>query len=486
MSATAYKEFLEKTNEIGYADQVVGNLVYASGLPGIRMGEVVVFDNGEIGMALSIGEFVEILALSVHNISPGMSIVRTGQPFKIPVGDFLLGMLVRPLSISPLVSSVRGVKVESKRIVDVDPVGLEVRDAVTDPFDTGVTAVDLITPLGKGQRQLVLGDRKTGKSKFIVQVILNQAKMGTICIYGGVGKKKADITELKETFAGVNALDRMVLVYSYASDPPGLSFLTPYVAMTIAEYFRDQGKDVLVVLDDLSTHAKFWREISLLARRFPGRNAYPGDIYYIHSKLLERAGNFKKGSITCLPVAETVLGDISGYIQTNLMSMTDGHIFFDSEMFNQGRRPSVNPLLSVTRVGLQTHSDLIRDIARTLTSFLVYVEKMKRYTHFGAELSEEARLNLELGERVVAFLEQKEDFVIPINANVAMTAGLWAGVWRGVAIPKMKEDIKSLVGMYEKDSEYKKKVDALISRHHSFKNLIEEVKREAGLFVFNK
>lgn len=470
--------YLEKSNEVGYADQVVGNIVYATGLPSVTSGEVVVFENGDIGQTLSIHEYVEILILSAHQVPPGIKVTRTGQQFKIPVGDFLLGMRISPISMGPLVETVKSLHQGQWRVVDSDPLSLANRAVVSEPFDTGVTIVDLVTPLGHGQRELLLGDRKTGKTRFLFQVVMNQTKMGAICIYAAIGKKRGDIKDLRETLSKDNSLKKMVLVYSLASDPPGLSFQTPYVAMTIAEYFRDQGKKVVVILDDLTTHAKLWREISLLARRFPGRNSYPGDVFFIHSKLLERAGNFKKGSITCLPVAETIMGDISGYIQTNLMSMTDGHLFFDSDLFDKGRRPAINSLLSVTRVGLQTHTPLLRDLARVVTSFLVYIEKMSKYVHFGSELGDEAKANLELGERVVSFMEQDQNRIIPINVNVATIAALWAGYFRNIDMDKMKSQISQITDRYISDKAYAKKIDDIIIGNSTFKDLVNLMKRD--------
>lgn len=478
--------YLEKSGEVGYADQVFGNIVYASGLPTITNGEVVVFENGDIGQVLSVDEYVEILLLSSHQVPPGIKVTRTGEQFKIPVGDFLLGMKISPISMGPLVETVKTLHQGESRLVDAEPLSLSNREAVSEPFDTGVSAVDLVIPLGHGQRELVLGDRKTGKTRFLFQTVINQTKKGCICIYAAIGKKRGDLKDLREVMEKNNALKKMVMVYSLASDPPGLSFLTPYVAMTIAEYFRDKNHKVLVVMDDLTTHAKYWREISLLARRFPGRNSYPGDIFYIHSKLLERAGSFKKGSITCFPVAETVLGDISGYIQTNLMSMTDGHIYFDTDLFDHGRRPAINPLLSVTRVGLQTHTGLLRDLARVLTSFLVYVERMSKYVHFGSELGEEARANLELGERVIGFLEQPQDLVIPININALMLAALWAGFWRGIDKDEMRKQVRSLVEIYETNSMFKSRVDEVINAHKTFKDLVETLKRDSSVFDLAK
>ena len=244
------------------------------------------------------------------------------------------------------------------------------------PMFTGMTLVDLMIPLGRGQRELVLGDRKTGKTQFLLQAALAQASVGTVCVYACIGKKKAEILRVKEFFAKEGILDKTVIVASSSQDSTGEIFTCPYTAMAVAEFFRDRGQDTLVLLDDMTTHAKFYREMSLLLRKFPGRDSYPGDIFHIHSKLLERSGNFvikKDGNemdvaITCLPAAETIQGDLTGYIQTNLMSMTDGHIYFDNELFFKGRRPAINPFISVTRVGYQTQTSLRKEMWAALVS----------------------------------------------------------------------------------------------------------------------
>jgi F-type H+-transporting ATPase subunit alpha len=245
--------------------------------------------------------------------------------------------------------------------------------------------------------------------------------------------------------------------------------------MTIAEYFRDQGKDVLIILDDLTAHAKYYREITLLARRFPGRSSYPGDIFYTHSRLMERAGNFEKGSITCLPVAESVLGDLSGYIQTNLMAMTDGHIFLDVDLFNEGRRPAVNPFLSVTRVGLQAQSPLLRDLNRQLTAFLAKVERMRQFMHFGAEVSKSVQETLQLGAKINAFFSQQQNVTIPVNVGVYVLASLWSGIWKDSSVKEVHEKTEQIIDAYMKDTGFREKVDTIIMGSPSFKALVESV-----------
>lgn len=262
-------------------------------------------------------------------------------------------------------------------------------------------------------------------------------------------------------------------------------YLNPYVAMTIAEYFRDQGKDVLLVLDDLTTHARYYREFMLLARRFPGRSSYPGDIFYTHARLIERAGNFEKGNISCLPVAQSVLGDLSGFIQTNIMAMTDGHLFFDSDLWDQGRRPALNPFLSVTRVGEQTQTPLVQNIGRQLRSFLVQYEKLKQFKHFQTELGENVRSTFEIGDRLTSFFEQTGEFVIPLNINLVIFAGVWSNFWKNVAIDQMKKEMIKIAAAYQQDQQFQKEVDEMVNTSKTFPEFIETVQGKQSVIFKN-
>ncbi|MGI5826510.1 MAG: hypothetical protein ACOX50_03800 [Patescibacteria group bacterium] len=331
----------------------------------------------------------------------------------------------------------------------------------------------MLLPLGKGQRELVIGDRKTGKTSFFLSTAKNQVKEGSVVIYGAIGKKKSDIKRLQEFMAKEKLDKKMVIVASDADEAPSMIYLTPYTAMTIAEYFRDQGQDSLVILDDLSTHGRVYREIALLGRSFPGRDSYPRDIFYVHSKLLERAGNFKKGdkgqvSITCLPIAETVEGDLSGFIPTNLMGMTDGHIYFDSSIYAKGRRPAINIALSVTRVGRQTQSRLKRAINQTLTAFLADWERLQEYSHFGAELSEDIKNSVARGERLYDLLDQHYNLSVPEEVQLVLFALVWSDLVKdNVALVK-----DELLAEYKDIPEKFKKVIAV----ETLEELINNVK----------
>ncbi|OGM19488.1 hypothetical protein A2686_01845 [Candidatus Woesebacteria bacterium RIFCSPHIGHO2_01_FULL_38_10] len=470
--------YLEQIGEIGFTEEIVHSIVYVSGLPQAKPSEVVMFESGEIGQVLSLGEdLVEVLLLTRSELRVGTKVVRTDELLQVPVGESLLGRafdpLVKPIDDGRLIG---GLKVSP---IDTQPHGIIGRKQVSESLETGVTIVDLIIPLAKGQRELVIGDRKTGKTGFLLQVMLTQARMGTVCIYCVIGQRLIDIKNRFEFMEEMGIKKNCLIVATSSSDAPGLIFLTPYSAMTIAEFFRDQGKDVLLILDDMTTHARYYREISLLAKRFPGRSSYPGDIFYTQAKLIERAGNYKKGSITCLPVAEAVLGDLSGYIQTNLMSMTDGHIFFDIDLYNQGRRPAVNPFLSVTRSGHQVQTFLQQDLGRKLTSFLVEYEKMKEFMHFGAEAGETVQNVIELGRKLDIFFNQPLGKTIPVNANILLAGGLWSGVWRGGDDEDFKRKIEEVILNYETNKGYKTKVDELIKSCNKFTDLVNSLRMDS-------
>lgn len=470
-----FEDYLKASGEIGYVSEIVHFIVYASGIPGAKMGEIIVFEDGHIGQVIGMhDETAEILLLSKTTARAGEKLTTTGRLLEVSVGPELLGKTIGPLGIRTGGES---------RFTDEPAPGILQRTIIDKPFETGTAIVDLVIPLGKGQRQLVVGDRKTGKTGFLLHTMLNQAKLGTVCVYAAIGKKMLEVKKLQEFIKARGIEGNVCVVSTTSSDSPGLIYLTPYTAMTIAEYFRDQGRDVFIILDDLSVHAKYYREIALLAKRFPGRGSYPGDIFYIHSKLLERAGSFPKASITALPVAESVLGDLSGYIQTNLMSMTDGHIFFDSELANLGRRPPISPFISVTRVGRQTQGDTVRDLNREVGSFLFSINKLKELLHFGAELSESVKRTLDLGDKMISFFDQPNGALVPTNMGVILISLLWAGFWKEAETPAMKVQMYKMNERYKTDSDYKKMVDSIIAGTSSFKGLIEVLKERGSTLV---
>ena len=474
-----FDALLKKTKEIGFVEEVQHSLVRVSGIPKARPDEVVVFESGGLGKVVSLDkEVVEVLLLTHREEKVGARVARTGDQFKVKVGMALLGLRVDGLG-NPIEGSITGRDVES-RYVDIEPPPITARRQISEPFMTGVTIVDLVVPLGRGQRELVIGDRKTGKTSFIMKTIVTQAKAGVVCVYAALGKKQADIEDVYETFARLGVQKSTVLVSARANEPSGKVFMAPYTAMTIAEYFRDKGYHVFIVLDDLTTHAKYYREISLLANRFPGRSSYPGDIFYVHSRLMERAGNFDKTSITCMPLAESIQGDLAGYIQTNIMSMTDGHIFFDTELFSEGKRPAISPFLSVSRVGRQAHAPIVQEMSVELSKFLVKQKRLRQFMQFGAELNEQVKQELALGDRVQAFFFQPKLVPVPLHVNAVLLAGLWAGFWKGTGINEMKNQMENVATKYAQDIKIRSYIDQAVITTKSFVELVNVLKQNDG------
>lgn len=482
-----FQEYLTEIGEIGYVEEITHAVAYVSGLPTASPHELVIFETGDIGYILSLREdMLEVLLFSREAIKEGTRVTRTKEFLQVHAGMHLLGKSINPFgkALDP------GQIWQEKDIVlmDIDrpPDGISSRKRISSTFETGVGLVDLVLPLGKGQRQLVIGDRKTGKTNFLLQTILTQARRGAVCIYVGIGKKRLAIKKVEEFMRQEKITEQCIIVASTAQDPSGVIYLTPYTGMTIAEYFKEQGKDVLIILDDLTTHARYYREISLLIRRFPGRNSYPADIFYSHARLLERAGNFihtnGEQSITCLAVAETVQGDLSGFIQTNLMSMTDGHLYFDSDLFAKGRRPAIHPFLSVTRVGRQTQSALRQTLNREILSFLSLFERMQNFTHFGAEVSDTVANTTKMGEKVMAFFEQLSYTVRSIDLQMLLFSLMWVDTWRDKPIDTMKGDMGKIADVYLQDQALQQEVHALMEKCDSFNKLLGEIRGKSDDF----
>lgn len=426
-----FDDYIKKTGVYGKVKESRHPLVYIEGLPEVKPNETIIFEDGKLGQILDIGEdVVHALLFSNEPVAIGAQVTRSGQPSSIQVGEELLGKTISALGVD--LSSGQLIKATERRSVFTEAPGIESRNKINQAFLTGVIKVDLLLPLGKGQRELILGDVKTGKTSLVLSILETQSQLpDTIIVYAAIGKRRSEINQLTRYIHDHNLGAKSVLVASSASDSPSIIYLTPYAAMTIAEYFRDQGNDVVLILDDLSTHAQSYREISLLSRRFPGRESYPGDIFYAHASLLERAGNFKhpkkkSAAITCLPIATTVEGDLTGYISTNLMGMTDGHILFDVDIYNKGQRPAINIPLSVTRVGRQTQNDFLRSINVEILSTLSTYAKIQNIAHLGSELSAESKRALEQGKALSLVLQQ-EKHTIPRPIQIVLFGIVWIG-----------------------------------------------------------
>ncbi len=471
-----FSDYLEQSGEVGFVDTVLGPIIYAHGFPHTRPKEMVLFETGEMGFVMSFNrDQIEIALLSPTDVTVGTRIARTGSTLRMSVDDKMLGSVITSTEMEKSLFELDG-KTAGVREIDTSQTRFSSHTKVTQLLDVQVTTVDMLVPLAKGQRQIVVGDRKTGKSAFLHQVVLAAAEQNMTCIYAIIGKTEEEIQRVVTFFKAHTVSKNVIIVAANSSHRPAVTFLAPYIAMTIAEHFRDQGKDVLVIMDDLTTHARYYRELMLLAKRFPGRGSYPGDIFYIHSRLLERAGSFTTGTITCLPVAQSVQGDLSGYIQTNLMSITDGHIFFDNELFDQGRRPAINPFLSVTRVGSQTQTGLEREIGRQLRGFLSNFEKIKQFRHFQSELNEEVQSSLDQGERFETYLEQTIDVLYSREINIILFGGIWSNFWKNIPISKMKQDFAQLRQSYQKNTEFKKLINSVISDSPTLESFLTNLK----------
>jgi F-type H+-transporting ATPase subunit alpha len=462
-----YQTFLDEIGEYGVTEEIKHPIVTLSGLPNAHPNEVLLFETGEVGEIFTIErDFVKAFVFAKEPVKVGTKVVRANMNMAVPVGEELLGQVINPLG-NPIFENNTYKKPKTMREIDQPVKSIDERARITKFLATGTSIVDLLVPLGQGQRELVIGDRKTGKTAFLNTVIRQQVAEGNIVVYAAIGKKRGEIKKMVEYFEEHKMLQKMVVVVTDSQDPSSLIFLTPLTAMCIAEFFRDNKQNVVLLLDDLTTHAKFYREVSLLSDRFPGRDSYPGDIFYTHAKLLERAGNIRYGekeaySITCLPIVETVEGDLTGYIQTNLMGITDGHIFFDSNAYYNGRRPAINVGYSVTRVGKQTQTKLKKDVTRELGAFLASYEKMQNFSHFGAELSPQVVQALKRGEKLYELFDQHYNMAIPVNIQLVLVGMVWSGYFNELPKTEMEQMKKALSTLYAKE-EVRTVIDELVA-----------------------
>lgn len=395
--------------EVGIVLQIGDNICTVSGLTNVIFGEVVQFEGGNKGVVFNLDEdFVSVFLLYNHIPVAEREIVqRTGEVFKVPVGMHLIGRVIdatgRPLDEMGPIQAADWWPVEAGA-----PAVIE-RKLIDQPLQTGKLVVDALVPIGRGQRELLIGNRSTGKTTIAIDTVLNQKDQKVFCIYVAIGQRQASVARLINRLQTSGAMDYSLVVSAQASDPVLNQYLAPYVGCTIAEYFRDQGHDALVVYDDLTNHAIAYREMSLLLRRSPGREAYPGDIFYLHSRLLERAGNLLKGgSVTALPIVQIQNDDITAYIPTNLISITDGQIFLDTKLFNRGVRPAVNVELSVSRVGGSAQTKAIKTMAKSLRLELAQYHELLDFAQFGTELDDISQQRLARGERVIELLKQEQ------------------------------------------------------------------------------
>jgi len=411
-------------DEIGYVIQVGDGIAKVHGLDKCKSNELLRFENGSFGMALNLEEScVSVVMLGTDvGIREGGLVKRTGRVVSVPVGEALIGRVVDALG-QPIDG--KG-PIDSKELrpIERNAPGIIERKSVSVPLQTGIKAIDSMIPIGRGQRELIIGDRQTGKTVIATDTILNQKGKNVICIYVAIGQKRSTVAQLVDTLSRGGAMDYTIVVSATASELAPLQYIAPYSGCTMGEYFMDQGKDVLIVYDDLSKHAVAYRALSLLIRRPPGREAYPGDVFYLHSRLLERAARvapeYGGGSMTALPIIETQAGDVSAYIPTNVISITDGQIYLESELFHSGIRPAINPGISVSRVGGSAQIKAMKKVAGTLKLTYSQYRELQSFAQFGSDLDADTKTRLAQGERVVEVLKQDRSSPLDVALQVSI------------------------------------------------------------------
>ena len=435
-------------NKISQADTgtviMIGDgIARASGLDKCMANELLRFSNGEYGMALNLEEnSVAIVMLgSDEGIREGDVVERTGTVVSVPVGEKLIGRVVNALGHP--IDGKGPVETSEYYPIERNAPGIIERKGVSVPLQTGIKAIDSMIPIGRGQRELIIGDRQTGKTVIALDTILNQKGKDVICIYVAIGQKCSTVAQMVDTLTAGGAMDYTIVVSATASEQSPLQYIAPYSGCAMAEYFMDQGKDVLIVYDDLSKHAVAYRALSLLIRRPPGREAYPGDVFYLHSRLLERAARVDKayggGSITALPIIETQAGDVSAYIPTNVISITDGQIFLETELFHSGVMPAVNPGISVSRVGGNAQIKAMKKVAGTLKLIYSQYRELQGFAQFGSDLDADTKARLAQGERIVEVLKQDRNSPVAVEKQVAILYATIHGYLKEVAVPDIAE-----------------------------------------------
>ncbi len=461
--------------ETGTVIMVGDGIARAYGLDKCMSNELVEFQNGEYGMALNLEEnSVAIVILgSDEGIKEGDTVKRTGKVVSVPVGEGVIGRVVNALGAP--IDGKGPIESEELRPIERKAAGIIQRKSVSVPLQTGIKAIDSMIPIGRGQRELIIGDRQTGKTAIAADTIINQKGQGVICIYVAIGQKYSTIAQLVETLTAAGAMDYTTVVSASASELAPMQYIAPYSGCAMAEYFMDKGEDVLIIYDDLSKHAVAYRALSLLIRRPPGREAFPGDVFYLHSRLLERAARiapeYGGGSITALPIIETQAGDVSAYIPTNVISITDGQIFLESELFHAGVMPAVNPGISVSRVGGNAQIKAMKQVSGTLKLAYSQYRELQSFAQFGSDLDADTKRRLAQGERIVEVLKQDRNAPVPVELQVCILYAVTHDKLTGVAVENIQayekelyEDMKNLhdadvltpireTGKLEKDTE---------------------------------
>ena len=429
--------------ETGTVVLVGDGIARVYGLRGCMASELLEFEGGSYGMAQNLEEeTVSVAILSDKNdIREGTAVRRTGRVLSVPVGEQLLGRVVNALG-EPI-DGKGPVHCTETRPVEAEAPGIIERKSVSVPLQTGIKAIDSMIPIGRGQRELIIGDRQTGKTEIAIDTIIAQKGQNVLCIYVAIGQKSTSVVQLQQELARNDAMAYTIIVSAAASESAPLQYIAPYAGCAMAEYFRQQGKDVLIVYDDLSKHAVAYRALSLLIRRPPGREAYPGDVFYLHSRLLERAAcvapEYGGGSITALPIIETQAGDVSAYIPTNVISITDGQIFLETELFHSGVMPAINPGISVSRVGGSAQLKSMKKVSGELKLLYSQYRELQAFAQFGSDLDADTKARLALGERIVEVLKQGRNSPVPVGCQVAIIYAVIHGYLNDVPVNRVKD-----------------------------------------------
>ena len=448
-SQIKYYENAIQQNETGTILMVGDGIARASGLVNCMAGELLEFEDGNFGMAQNLEEnSVSIVIFgSDENIGEGQTVKRTGKVVSVPVGEAMIGRVVNALG-QPI-DGAGPIDTKEFRPVETKAPGICERRSVYQPLQTGIKAIDSMIPIGRGQRELIIGDRQTGKTTIATDTIINQKGKDVLFIYVAIGQKRSTVASLVENLTRNGAMDYTIVVAATASESSPMQYIAPYAGCAMGEYFMNQGKDVLIIYDDLSKHAVAYRALSLLIRRPPGREAYPGDVFYLHSRLLERAAKLDDehggGSLTALPIIETQAGDVSAYIPTNVISITDGQIFLETELFHSGIMPAVNPGISVSRVGGDAQIKAMKKVAGTLKLIYSQYRELQSFAQFGSDLDADTKARLEQGARIVEVLKQSQNAPVPVEKQVAILYAVTKGILEKVKV----EDVNAYeAGLY--------------------------------------
>ncbi len=447
-----YKSKIEM-KETGTVILVGDGIARVYGLRDCMASELLEFEDGSFGMAQNLEtETVSVALLSnTNNIKEGSSVKRTGRVLSVPVGAAMLGRVVNALG-EPI-DGKGPIKSDERRPIETEAPGIIERKSVSVPLQTGIKAIDSMIPIGRGQRELIIGDRQTGKTEIAVDTIINQKNSDVICIYVAIGQKNSSVVQIANELMANGAMEYSIIVSASASESAPLQYVAPYSGCAMAEYFREKGKDVLIIYDDLSKHAVAYRALSLLIRRPPGREAYPGDVFYLHSRLLERAAcvapEFGGGSITALPLIETQAGDVSAYIPTNVISITDGQIFLETELFHSGVMPAINPGISVSRVGGSAQLKGMKKVSGELKLLYSQYRELQAFAQFGSDLDADTKSRLALGERIVEVLKQGRNAPVRVGCQVAIVYAVINGYLNEIPVKEVKQYESKLYELLE-------------------------------------